>query len=86
MSNEKERMIGIFLMQFSGLEKVAAGTFQKRIESFNENHSMKISIDELKDEGYVIFRADDERCIGASRFMNDGYYVLTLKAKEAIRQ
>ena len=86
MSNEKERMIGVFLMQFSGLEKVAAGIFQKRVESFNENHSIKLSIDELKNDGYVIFRADDESCIGASRFMNDGYYILTLKAKEAIRQ
>lgn len=86
MSNEKERMIGVFLMQFSGLEKVAAGTFQKRIESFNENHSMKISIDELKEEGYIIFRADDERCTGVNSFMNDGYYILTLKAKQVIRQ
>lgn len=84
--DEKERIISVFLMQFSGLERVDAGIFQKKVESFNENHSIKLSIDELKNDGYVIFRADDERCIGAARFMNDGYYVLTSKAKQAIRQ
>lgn len=84
--DEKERIISVFLMQFSGLERVDAGLFQKRIESFNENHSMKISIDELIEDGYAIFYADDERYTGAARFMNDGYYVLTSKAKQAIRQ
>lgn len=86
MNSEKERMITAFLMQFSGLERVDAGIFQKRIESFNENHSIKLSIDELKEAGYIIFRADDERCTGVNSFMNDGYYILTLKAKQVIRQ
>lgn len=84
--DEKERIISVFLMQFSGLERVDAGKFQGRIEAFNANHSIKLSIDELIEEGYVIFYADDERYTGAARFTNDGYYVLTSKAKQAIRQ
>lgn len=84
--DEKERIISVFLMQFSGLERVDAGKFQRRIEEFNERCSVKLSIDELIEDGYVIFYADDERYTGAARFMNDGYYVLTSKAKQAIRQ
>lgn len=86
MNSEKERMIAAFLMQFSGLERVDAGIFQKRVENFNTDHSIKISIDELKEAGYIIFRADDKRCTGVNSFMNDGYYILTLKAKQVIRQ
>lgn len=33
MSNEKERMISVFLMQFSGLERVDAGIFQKKLKA-----------------------------------------------------
>ena len=86
MNSEKERMIAAFLMQFSGLERVDAGIFQKRVENFNTDHSIKMSVDELKEAGYIIFRADDKRCTGVNSFMNDGYYSLTLKAKQVIRQ
>lgn len=86
VSNEQERAIAAFLMQFAGLERVTAVTFRQRIERFNANHGVRISAQELTDDEYIVFHAHDERCAGANAFMNDGYYELTDKAKRTIRK
>lgn len=86
MGNEQERAIAVFLMQFAGLERVTAVAFRQRIERFNANHGVRISVQELTDDEYIVFHAHDERCAGANTFMNDGYYELTDKAKGTIRK
>ena len=86
VSNEQERAIAAFLMQFAGLERVTAVIFRQRIERFNANHGVQLSAQQFMDDGYIVFHAHDERCAGANAFMNDGYYELTDKAKRTIRK
>lgn len=86
MCNEKRLEIENFLMELGLLDRITPALLEKRIRAFNEKNSTHLSKDELVNEGYIARCLQDERYKGAAGFMDDGYYVFTQKAKEAIRQ
>ena len=73
-------------MQLGLLESITPALLRKRVNEYNIKKSTQLSVDELVNEGYIAYCLQDKRYEGAAAFMDDGYYVFTSKAKEAIRK
>lgn len=67
------------------LSHISPREIKKEIDNFNLFHKTNITIDDFKNENWICFHAKDEQLDEIMRFMDVGYYTLTIKALRELR-